>query len=55
MKKILMEVLYREMKWVNTSMKRVRKTRRKRIWDLAKQQKVHKGDSTIGHKVCKLP
>ena len=30
----LMDVLYREMKCVKTSMYRVRKTRRKRIWDL---------------------
>ena len=36
MKKILIEVLYNEMKWVNTSMYLVRKTRRKRICDLRK-------------------
>ena len=36
MKKILIEVLYIEMKWVNTSMYLVRKTRRKRICDLRK-------------------
>ena len=37
MKKILTEVLYMEMKWVNTSMYLVRKTRRKRICDLGKK------------------